>query len=149
MKNLKWEYFAQIFDPDFIEKYISSIINAQTMKPEISEFEGVSIDYVYENLGVDFIFNEDYDLESIFFHLNNQDDGYESFQNPPFDVNKHLKRNDLHEIFGVPDTVDEGIPDIGLNSFDIYNKGKYNLSFEYTDTWTIKTMSIETKFNRK
>ena len=151
MGKLKWEYFRQIFDSAFAEQYIASVLSDGNNNPETDQFSEDSLDYIYEDLGIDFQFvkeGKEYELENIFFHLNNSEDGYASFLNPPFQVNKDLKRADVHKMFGTPDEVDEGIPDIGLNPSDIFKNKAYNLVFEYTDNLKIKTFSIQTKFNK-
>lgn len=151
MKNLTWEYFKQHFDSNFIAQNIATILNDENIKPQIDQFDNDSLDYIYEDLGIDIQFIKvggNFDLANIFFHLNNSGDGYASFKNPPFGITKDFKKSDVHAMFGTPDTEDEGIPDIDLNPYDIFNKKSYNLTFEYTAELKIKTFAIETKFNR-
>lgn len=151
MKKLSWEYFKQNFDSAFIEQYIVTILKNKDNDLEMDEFSEDSLDYMYEDLGIDFQFVKEgrkYELENIFFHLNNREDGYISFENPPFKVNKDIKRDDVHKRFGTPDEVDDGIPEIDLNPSDMFRNNAYNLVFEYTDNLKIKTFSIQTKFNK-
>lgn len=131
----------------FVKEYIEEYIN-NNLKPEIDFFENQGVYYIFSDEGVELFFEEELEyneLKYIFFHLNNEDDGYRPYKKKlPFNLSITNTKQEVRQILGNPSKENKAIPLIDSNFSQIFDRNGFKIVVEYvSDLTKIKTISIQ------